>query len=155
MAASTSYALRWLARFGIFVAVGASSGCWAPGQAAKEPDAQQGTPLEAAKAMIPPGSADYSAVLADAIEYKTGKISFGELKDRVLARKLPPHKLGDGYLMMTPPPPPDGTELNPLLMPSDWKGNWGEVAMTMFAGQITQAEYDELHAEAHPDEKKP
>ncbi len=105
--------------------------------------------------MIPPMSSDYSAVLADAIEYKTGKISFGELKDRVLARKLPPHSLGDGYLMMTPPPPPDGVDFNPLIMPSDWKGTWGEVAMTMFADQITQAEYDELHAEAHPGCKKP
>lgn len=155
MAHPTSYALRWLARFGIFVAVAASAGCWTPGEGAKEAEVQKTSPLDAAKAMIPAGSADYSAALSDAIEYKTGKISFGELKDRVLARKLPPHKLGDGYLMMTPPPPPPGTEFNPLLMPSDWKGNWGEIAMTMFAGQITQAEYDELHEEAHPGCKKP
>ncbi len=100
--------------------------------------------------VVPPGSADYSAALADAKAYKKGEISFEELKKRVLARKLPPHRLGDAYLFMTPPPPPPGIVFNPLLMPSDWKGTWGEITMTLFADQITREEYDKLHKAAHP-----
>jgi len=99
---------------------------------------------------VPAGSADYSAALADAKAYKRGEIKFDELQKRVLARKLPPHKLGDGYLFMRPPPPPPGIVFNPLLMPDDWKGTWGEIAMTLFAGQITQDEYEKLHKAAHP-----
>ena len=99
---------------------------------------------------VPPDSADYSAALADAKAYKNGEIKFDELKKRVLARKLPPHKLGDAYLFMTPPPPPPGIKFNALLMPDDWKGTWGEIAMTVFAGQITREEYDKLHKAAHP-----
>lgn len=100
--------------------------------------------------VIPPGSADYSAALADARAYKTGRIDFAELQRRVVARKLPPHGLGDGYLMMPVPAPPPGVPFDPLIMPSDWKGTFGEVAMTHFAGQITREEYDRLHRAAHP-----
>ncbi|WP_426735684.1 hypothetical protein [Myxococcus faecalis] len=102
---------------------------------------------------IPEGSADYSAALADSAAYKRGDITFEELQRRVLARALPPHHLGDAYLMMTPPPPPPGmlSSFNPLRMPGDWRGTWGEVAMTLFAGDITHAEYERLHAAAHPD----
>src|SRR5690606_35981490 len=46
---------------------------------------------------IPAGSGDYSAALADAREYRRGKIDFEELKRRAVARKLPPHPLGDAY----------------------------------------------------------
>ncbi|MCP3168361.1 hypothetical protein [Myxococcus qinghaiensis] len=99
---------------------------------------------------IPEGSADYSAALADATAYKRGDISFDELRRRVLARELPPHRLGDGYLMMSPPPPPPGVHYDPLVMPSDWVGTWGEIAMTLFAGELTQSEYQRLHAAAHP-----
>jgi hypothetical protein len=35
-------------------------------------------------------------------------------------------------------------------MPSDWAGTWGEIAMTMFAGDVTREEYDRLHRAAHP-----
>ncbi len=101
-------------------------------------------------ARIPPGSADYSAALADATLYKQGSLSFAGWEARVLARGLPPHRLGDAYLMMSPPPPPPGVSFNPLVMPSDWKGTWGEIAMTLFAGQITHDEYKRLHAAAHP-----
>ncbi len=101
--------------------------------------------------MIPQGSGDYAGPLADAIAYKRGAISFGELRDRTLARKLPPHPLGDGYLLMTPPPPPPGVSFDPKLMPSDWERTWGEVAMTMFAGQISEEEYGTLHEAAHPE----
>lgn len=100
--------------------------------------------------MIPPGSADYSAVLADARAYKTGRIKFAELRRRVLARKLPPHRLGDAYLMTPVPAPPPGVPFEPLMMPDDWKGTFGEVAMTHFAGQITLEEYNRLHRAAHP-----
>lgn len=99
---------------------------------------------------IPPGSADYSAALADARLYKRGELSFEELQQRVLARALPPHPLGDAYLMMTPPPPPPGVHFDPRMMPGDWVGTWGEVAMTFFAGQLTREEYERLHAAAHP-----
>ncbi|MFE8599652.1 hypothetical protein [Archangium violaceum] len=101
-------------------------------------------------ARIPPGSADYSSALADATLYRRGDISFEELERRVLARALPPHRLGDGYLMMSPPPPPPGVSFNPRVMPGDWVGTWGEIAMTLFAGELTRAEYERLHAAAHP-----
>ncbi|MCP3100060.1 hypothetical protein LZ198_14380 [Myxococcus sp. K15C18031901] len=100
--------------------------------------------------MIPEGSADYSDALGDAIRYKGGELSFEELQRRVLARNLPPHHLGDEYLMVTPPPPPPGVVFDPLLMPFDWCGTWGEIAMTLFADQLTREEYDRLHAAAHP-----
>lgn len=110
--------------------------------------------VKQAAARIPEGSADYSESLALAMAYKAGDIDFDELKRRVLEKKLEPHPLGDSYLLMVPPPPPDGVKFDPMLMPSDWKGNWGEVAMMMFAGDITEDEYEELHAAAHPDCKK-
>ncbi|WPB73214.1 hypothetical protein KYC5002_29645 [Archangium violaceum] len=101
-------------------------------------------------ARIPPGSADYSSALADATLYRCGDISFEELERRVLARALPPHGLGDGYLMMSPPPPPPGVSFDPRVMPYDWVGTWGEIAMTHFAGELTWDEYKRLHAAAHP-----
>lgn len=104
---------------------------------------------------IPPGSGDYSAALKDAKLYKSGSISFDELKSRVLARKLPPHPLGCAYLMIPVPAPPPGIEFNPRMMPKDWERNWGEVAMTFWVGAITRDEHDRLHAAAHPNEKKP
>ncbi|MCY1083406.1 hypothetical protein [Archangium lansingense] len=102
-------------------------------------------------ARIPPGSADYSAALADATLYKQGALSFAELQARVLARGLPPHPLGDAYLMVSPPPPPPGVIFSPLVMPYDWARTWGEIAMTLFAGDLTREEYERLHAAAHPD----
>lgn len=99
---------------------------------------------------LPPGSADYSAALADARAYRRGQIEFAELQRRVVARGLPPHPLGDGYVIMPVPAPPPGVPFDPRIMPSDWKGTWGEIAMTHFAGQITRDEYDRLHRAAHP-----
>lgn len=125
----------------IGLAIGACGGAGAP-----TPEA-----LDAARREIPPDSGDYVSALADATLYKQGAISFDELEARVLARRLPPHSLGDGYLMMSPPPPPPGVSFNPLVMPRDWEHTWGEIAMTYFAGKITKEEYDRLHAEAHPD----
>lgn len=99
---------------------------------------------------IPAASADYSAALADSATYSRGEIDFAELTARVIARALPPHPLGDAYLLVSPPPPPPGKTFDPLLMPEDWVGTWGEIAMTMFAGDITRDEYERLHAAAHP-----
>jgi hypothetical protein len=100
--------------------------------------------------IIPKGSGDYSAVLTDAHQYKIGAISFDELQKRILARKLPPHPQGDPYLLILPPPPPAGVTFDPLLMPKDWEKTWGEVAMAMFANELTREEYDRLHKAAHP-----
>lgn len=109
------------------------------------------TPAEPSRdSRIPAGSADYSAALADASAYKRGELSFEELQKRVIARALPPHPLGDDYLMVVPPPPPPGVHFDPRVMPRDWARTWGEVAMTHFAGELTREEYDRLHAAAHP-----
>ena len=121
----------------------AMTACGGPGAPTKDA-------LDAARREIPAGSSDYSYALADATLYKEGAISFDELEARVLARHLPPHPLGDGYLMMVPPPPPAGADFTPLSMPRDWEHTWGEIAMTHFAGKITKEEYDRLHTAAHP-----
>lgn len=121
-----------------------------------QPPVTEGEPKAAAAApagrdpRIPAGSADYSGALADSAAYKRADITFEQLRDRVLARKLPPHALGDDYLLVIPPAPPPPATFDPLLMPSDWSGTWGEIAMTMFAGDITRDEYDRLHRAAHP-----
>lgn len=120
-----------------------------PPAAATEPSPTTDAPA-ARDPRIPAGSADYSIALADSARYKRGEITFEQLRDRVLARKLPPHPLGDDYLLMIPPAPPPPAKFDPLLMPSDWAGTWGEIAMTMFAGDLTRAEYDRLHRAAHP-----
>lgn len=103
---------------------------------------------------IPSGSGDYSAALADAKLYQARQIDLAELQRRVIARALPPHPLGDDYLMIPVPAPPPGVAFDPLSMPRDWERNWGEVAMTFWAGAITRDEYDRLHAAAHPQCKR-
>ena len=86
-------------------------------------------------AVIPPGSADYSKMLAEAVRYKKGSITFEQLKKFVVAAKLPPHPLKCGYLIMPVPAPPPGVPFNPASMPSDWEHTFGEVTMTYWAGQ--------------------
>lgn len=103
--------------------------------------------------IIPDGSGDYSKMLALGFRYKQGKITFAQLTKSVLAAKLPPHSLGDLYLMMVPPPPPPGMKVDPLSMPSDWEKTFGEIAMIHFAGQITKDEYEKLHKAAHGKKK--
>lgn len=99
---------------------------------------------------VPPeGSADYSKMLALAVSYKKGAITFDKLTQLVVAAKLPPHPLGDEYLMMPVPAPPPGVPFDPALMPKDWEHTFGEVAMTYFASKISREEYDRLHAAAH------
>jgi hypothetical protein len=99
--------------------------------------------------VIPPGSADYSRMLGLAVAFKKGQLTFDALKAKVVAEKLPPHGLGCGYLMMVPPPPPPGIVFEPGLMPRDWVGTFGEVAMTHFAGALSREEYEALHQAAH------
>ncbi len=99
---------------------------------------------------IPPGSGDYSAVLALAKQLKAGHSTFEQFSAAILARKLPPHKLGDGYLMIPVPKPPPGIKFDPRMMPKDWQGTWGEVAMVYWLDYLTKKQYDELHAAAHP-----
>lgn len=117
----------------------------------EDPDmAGQPTAVAGRDPRIPAASADYSAALADSAAFERGDISFAVLRARVVARHLPPHPLGDAYLMMVPPAPPPPDVFDPMLMPDDWKGTFGEIAMTMFAGDITREEYDRLHRAAHP-----
>ncbi|MEQ1505313.1 MAG: hypothetical protein ABMB14_23985 [Myxococcota bacterium] len=100
---------------------------------------------------IPRGSGDYAEVLALATRYQRGESTFEQLRDALLGRHLPPHPLGDAYLMTPVPAPPPGTAWDPRQMPTDWTGTWGEVAMAYWLGRLTQDEYDRLHAAAHPD----
>jgi hypothetical protein len=99
---------------------------------------------------IPKGSGDYARAVALATLYERGDISFEQLQAAILAMKLPPHKLGDAYLMITPPPPPPGVEFDPKMMPKDWEGTWGVVAQAYHLGKLDKDEYDKLHRAAHP-----
>lgn len=98
---------------------------------------------------VPSGSGDYRKMLALGVRYKKGQITFAELQRAIVDAKLPPHSLGDGYLKMVPPPPPPGMKFEPDNMPRDWEKTFGEVYMVAVRGQITDAEYDKLHAAAH------
>jgi hypothetical protein len=100
---------------------------------------------------IPEGSGDYSAVLALAKQLKAGTTSFEQFSKAIVARKLPPHKLGDAYLMIPVPRPPPGVKFDARMMPEDWEGTWGEVAIVYWLGYLTRKQYDELHGAAHPD----
>jgi hypothetical protein len=137
-------------------AAAASSSAASPAAAASSSPSKdaEATPTSRSSE-IPPGSGDYSAVLAEVGEHKRGAISFEELKKRLLARKLPPHPLGCGYLMTPAPVPPPGVKFDPRMMPKDWEHNWGEVAMVYWLGKLTREEYDKLHAAAHPKHDKP
>ena len=46
--------------------------------------------------------------------------------------------------------PPPGVDFDPRMMPEDWEGTWGEVAMMFWLGKLTREQYDELHEAAHP-----
>jgi hypothetical protein len=101
---------------------------------------------------IPAASGDYSSVLADVEQYRKKTISFDTLKERTLARRLPPHPLGCTYLMVPVPMPPPGTRWNPWMMPTDWEHNWGEIAITFWVGALSREDHAKLHAAAHPNE---
>ena len=52
---------------------------------------------------------------------------------------------------MTPVPvPPPGVKFDPKMMPKDWEGNWGEVAMAYHLGVLDKEQYNQLHKAAHP-----
>ncbi len=99
---------------------------------------------------LPEGSGDYAHALALVMLYKRGSLSFDALREAVVARKLPPHPAGDGYLLTPIPTPPPGVHIDPAMMPADWEGTWGEVTMAYHLGELSRADYDALHAAAHP-----
>lgn len=101
----------------------------------------------------PSGSADYDWVLALIAKYRSGELSFADVRARVLSRRLPPHPLGCEYLLVSPPPPPAPHVFEPTLMPSDWAGTWGEVAMAFLLGGLDATEYELLHRAAHAHER--
>ena len=122
---------------------------------ATAPDVEGLTELEETlRKDIPKGSGDYARALALATLHKDGKLPYDELEKAVIALKLPPHKLGDDYLMVPVPKPPNPADFDPKMMPKDWQGTWGEVAMAYWLGKLDKATYDKLHAAAHPDCKK-
>ncbi|MBL8915121.1 MAG: hypothetical protein JNM17_30735 [Archangium sp.] len=98
---------------------------------------------------LPEGSADYTRTLKLVLEYKHKKIDLKALEKKLLALKLPPHGQGDLYITAPSPMPPPGVKFEPALMPSDWLNTWGEVAMTFWKGDLSQADYETLHKAAH------
>jgi len=100
--------------------------------------------------IIPPGSGNYAEVLELATRYKRGALTLDELESALLARNLRVYKLGCGYLMTPVPSPPPGVKFDERMMPKDWEGTWGEVAMAFWLGRLTREKYDRLHAAAHP-----
>lgn len=98
---------------------------------------------------LPEGSADYTRTLKLVLEYKHKKIDLKTLEKKLLALKLPPHGQGDLYVTAPSPMPPPGVKFEPALMPGDWKNTWGEVAMTFWKGDLSQADYEALHKAAH------
>lgn len=114
------------------------------------PPSSAGATLPSTPDVIPPGSGNYSEVLALVTRYRRGKMGWAELERAIVARKLPPHRLGDDYLLTPAPVPPPGTTFDPRMMPADWEGTWGEVAMAMWLGRLSRPEYHALHAAAHP-----
>ncbi|MBW2528248.1 MAG: hypothetical protein JRI23_28990 [Deltaproteobacteria bacterium] len=103
------------------------------------------------RADIPEGSGDYARALALATLHKEGKLSYEDLERAILSLELPPHKLGDAYLMTPVPKPPPPAKFDPKMMPTDWQGTWGEVAMAYWLGALDKQLYAKLHRAAHPD----
>ncbi len=99
---------------------------------------------------LPESSADYAEALALVMLHGRGDIDFDALKKAVVARELPAHRLGDPYLLISPPPPPPGQAFDPAIMPADWAGTWGEVAMAYLLGELSKPQYETLHQAAHP-----
>lgn len=88
-------------------------------------------------------------MLALAVRYKQGELTFAQYIEAVTAANLPPHRFGCAYVISPVPAPPPGVPFNPAQMPPDWKGTFGEVAMTYWAGALTYDEYDAVHRAAH------
>ncbi|MBM4782443.1 MAG: hypothetical protein GQE15_32610 [Archangiaceae bacterium] len=100
--------------------------------------------------VLPSGSADYKRTIRLVQDAKRKKRTTAQLAKDVAALKLKPHALGCEYYFLTPPPPPPGITFEPKLMPSDWVGTFGEVAMVHLGGWgLERDEYDALHKAAH------
>ena len=106
------------------------------------------------RAGIPQGSGDYARALALATLHQRGKLPYDELERATVALRLPPHPLGDAYLMIPVPPPPSPDDFDPKMMPRDWQGTWGEVAMAYWLGVLDKPLYRKLHQAAHPSCKR-
>ena len=99
---------------------------------------------------LPAGSADYTRTIKLVRSYTSKKLTLEQLTKAVVELKLKPHPIGCEYYWMTPPPPPPGITFEPKLMPSDWVGTFGEVAMTHLGGWgLERKDYDALHKAAH------
>ncbi len=111
-------------------------------------------PPKAPDLVLPSGSADYTRTLRLVKTYLAKERTLAQLTKDVVALKLKVHPLGCGYLFMTPPPPPPGITFEQALMPSDWVGTFGEVAMTHLGGWgLSRGDYDVLHRAAHGKQK--
>ena len=99
---------------------------------------------------LPQGSADYRRTIRLVQGYAAKKTTLAQLTKAVVALKLKPHPIGCEYYWLTPPPPPPGITFEPKLMPGDWVGTFGEVAMTHLGGWgLERKDYDALHKAAH------
>ncbi len=100
---------------------------------------------------LPSGSAEYRNTVKLIHEYTLKKkLTLAQLTKAVVALELKRHPLGCEYYWLSPSPPPPGITFEPKLMPADWVGTFGEVAMTHLGGWgLTRADYDTLHKAAH------
>lgn len=106
--------------------------------------------LPAPDIALPQGSADYKRTIRLVQRYTSKKLTLAQLTKAVVALELKPHPIGCEYYWLTPPPPPPGITFEPKLMPSDWVGTFGEVAMTYLGGWgLERKDYDALHKAAH------
>ena len=100
--------------------------------------------------VLPSGSADYTRTIRLVKAYLAKKRTLTQLTKDVVALKLKVHPIGCGYYFVTPPPPPPGIAFEPALMPDDWAGTFGEVAMTHLGGWgLSREDSDTLHKAAH------
>ncbi len=99
---------------------------------------------------LPSGSADYRRTISLLRSFTARKTTFAQFTQAVVALELTPHGLGCEYQFLSPPPPPPGVSFEPKLMPSDWVGTFGEVAMLHLGGfGLDRKGYDALHRAAH------
>jgi hypothetical protein len=135
---------------GLVVALGLTPNIGAAMEQPRPEAAEKTAAASTPSVELPDGSGDYRETLALADQYRQGALPFDALVARLTARHLKRHALGCDYLMNPVPMPPPGVRFEPRLMPADWEGTWGEVAMAYWLGVLTREEYDRLHAIAHP-----
>jgi len=98
--------------------------------------------------MIPKGSGDYTRTLQLGEQFKAKKIDFDAFQSGIMALDLKEPTEGLATLLMPIPSPPPGIEVDPKMMPNEWEGTWGEVAMLYWLDYIDRRQYDELTAAA-------